>query len=162
MSQPRLSVRPAGREDAATIVRLVRALAAYEHIAQDAVHLSEAEVLRAAFGERRQFEVLLAERDDRPVGFALFFESYSTFAGGPCLFLEDLFVEETSRRLGLGRLLLRDLAKLCLARGYLRLDLLVLDWNPTRELYHRIGFGPRENWLPYRLEREGIAKLAEN
>ncbi|MBM3492605.1 MAG: GNAT family N-acetyltransferase [Alphaproteobacteria bacterium] len=158
----RLSVRSAGLADAASIVRLVCALAAYEHVAQSDVRLTEAEVLRAAFGARPEFEVLLAERDGLPVGFALFFQSYSTFAGGPCLYLEDLFVEETSRGLGLGRRLLRELARLCLQRRYLKLDLSVLDWNPTRALYHRIGFRQREGWLPYRLDGEGIVRLANS
>ncbi len=89
----------AGREDAATILHLIRELAAYENLL-DQVRASEADILRDGFGDRPRFECLVAEQGGAAVGFALFFHSYSTFEGRSCLYLEDLYVGEQVRGLG--------------------------------------------------------------
>ena len=86
---PSVMIRPAGPSDAATIVRLVRELAAFERLA-DQVRITEADVLRDGFGERRCFECLLAEVEAQGGGFVLYFEDYSTFEGRPGIFVEDL------------------------------------------------------------------------
>lgn len=157
---PKKSVRPAVPEDAATIVRLVRSLAVYENEPVEIVRLTEADVLRDGFGDRPRFETLLAELDGVPVGFALFFHNYSTWQGRPGLYLEDLYVEEDARGHGLGADLMRELARIAEERGCARLELSVLDWNPTREFYHRLGFDHMHEWLAYRLDGPGISKLA--
>jgi GNAT superfamily N-acetyltransferase len=154
-----VTIRAAGRSDAATIVRLIRALAAYEHML-DRVRITEADVLRDGFGERPCFECLLAEAGGEVVGFALHRPSYSTFDGRPGLYVEDLFVAEPARRLGIGRLLMARLAALAQARGCSRLSLAVLPWNPAREFYHRLGFAYIEDWLPYQLSGDRLARLA--
>ena len=97
------SIRPAGPEDAGDIVRLVRALAAYENEPVETVRMTEADVLRDGFSEPRRFEVLLAEDAGEAVGFALFFHNYSTWEGRAGIYVEDLFVEERARGQGLGR-----------------------------------------------------------
>lgn len=153
------AIRLAGREDAATILRLVRELAAYENLL-DQVRASEADILRDGFGPTPRFECLLAEHDGAAVGFALFFHSYSTFEGRSCLYIEDLYVNERFRGLGLGRALMTRLARLAVARGCARLELAVLDWNPAREFYRRLGFDHNTDWLPYRLGGARLEALA--
>ncbi len=153
-------VRPATPDDAATIVRLVQSLAVFEKEPVETVQLTEADVLRDSFGDSPLFETLLAELDGTAVGFALFFHNYSTWKGRPGLHLEDLYIEEYARGNGLGMDLMRELARIAEERGCARFELSVLDWNPTREFYHRIGFENMEEWLSYRLDEPGIAKLA--
>jgi GNAT superfamily N-acetyltransferase len=154
-----LVVREAGPGDAATIVALVKELAAFEGMAGRA-RMSEADVLRDGFGERRHFECLLVEEAGEILGLAVFYGNYSTFAGRPGLFLEDIFVREAARGRGVGRLLMQRLAALALARGCVQLELTVLHWNPARAFYQRLGFAHSADWLPYRLEGEAIARLA--
>ena len=154
------SVRFATPDDAADIVRLVRALAVYENEPVETVKMTEADVLAHGFGARPSFETLLAELDGRPVGFALFFQNYSTWEGRPGIYIEDLFVEPPARGLGLGRQLIARIAAVAEARGCRRVDLAVLDWNPTREFYHQIGIEHQAQWLPYRMTRPAIAALA--
>ncbi len=153
-------VRRATPEDAATIVRFVRALAEFEREPAESVRLTEVDVLRDGFGERPLFEVLIAELDGAAVGFALFFPHYSTWEGRATLYLEDLFVDEAARGHGIGRALLAALARLAVERGAPRIDLSVLDWNPAREFYHRLGMAHMDDWLPYRMSGEAIERRA--
>jgi GNAT superfamily N-acetyltransferase len=153
-------IRPARPGDAAIVVQLIRELAAYEREPASSVKVSEADLLRDGFGPTPRFELLLAELGGEAVGFALFFTSYSTWEGRPGLYVEDLFVRESARGHGLGRGLLAAIARLALERGYPRLDLCVLDWNPARRFYESIGMAERRDWRPYRLEAERIARLA--
>lgn len=155
-----VTIRPADASDAATIVRLVRELAAFEGLLEH-VRITEADVLRDGFGERPRFECLLAELDGAAVGFALYFEDYSTFEGRPGIFLEDLYVAEAARGLGVGQQLLARLARIALERDGRRLDLMVLHWNPARSFYDRMGFRHSADWLPYRLSGDGLARLAD-
>ncbi|HEX6957071.1 MAG TPA: GNAT family N-acetyltransferase [Ferrovibrio sp.] len=152
-------IRPATPADAGTIVDLVKALAIYENEPLSSVKITPQDVLRDGFGEQRRFEALIAELDGAPVGFALFFHNYSTWEGRAGLFVEDLFVLERARGHGLGRQLITALAAIADARGCKRLDLNVLDWNPTREFYHRLGIRHLESWLPYRMVQPALAEL---
>jgi GNAT superfamily N-acetyltransferase len=157
------AVRWADAKDASEIVRLVQALAIYEKEPVSIVKLTEADVLRDGFppdGGAKRFECLLAELDGTPVGMALFFHNYSTWEGRAGLYVEDLFVEEHARGHGLGRALMAALARVAADRDCPRLDLNVLDWNPTRDFYHRIEMAHMADWLPYRMTRGAIAALA--
>lgn len=153
-------IRMAQPEDSGTILRLIRDLAAFENLL-DAVHATEADILRDGFGRARKFECLLAEVEDQAVGFALFFVSYSTFEGRAGLYLEDLYVAESARGLGIGRGLMARLARLAHERGYRRLDLSVLHWNPARAFYDRLEFQQMADWLPYRLSSTALRALAQ-
>ena len=153
-------IRPARPDDAAVVVELIRELAAYEREPASSVRVSEADLLRDGFGPTPRFELLVAELGGVVAGFALFFTSWSTWEGRPGLYLEDLFVREAARGHGLGRRLLAAVARLALERGYPRLDLCVLDWNPARRFYDSIGMRERQDWRPYRLDQAGIAGLA--
>ena len=156
---PRITIRSATADDVPLILEFIKALARFEK-EPDAVKTTPEDLLRDGFGEQPQFEVLIAERDEEPVGFALFFTTYSTWEGRPSLYLEDLFVVESARKHGVGRALMAKLAAICVERGYQRLELQVLDWNPAREFYHRLGMGHMNEWLPYRLSGQALHALA--
>jgi len=158
---PETLIRSARPEDAGEIVRLVKALAAYENEPPEAVKMTEADVLRDGFAAPRRFEALLAELDGEAVGFALYFHNYSTWEGRSGIYIEDLFVEERARGLGLGRALVTEIACIAKARGCPRVDLWVLHWNPTRDFYHRIGIRHMDEWLPYRMVEPAISRLAD-
>lgn len=152
-------IRPATPDDAETIVELVKALARYEKEPLSSVKITPEDVRRDGFGVKPLFEALIAELDEKPVGFALYFHNYSTWEGRAGLFVEDLFVLETARGHGLGRQLITALAAIADARDCRRLELNVLDWNPTRDFYHRLGITHRSEWLPYRMTQPAIKQL---
>lgn len=159
-----IAVRRAILADAEDIVDLVRALATYEGEPPSTVKLSAADVRRDGFGPQPKFEVLIAEDGGRAQGFALFFPNYSTWEGRAGIYIEDLFVREEARGRGLGRALVTAVTVIARARGCPRIDLNVLDWNPTRDFYHRIGArhmqDDKQSWLPYRMRAAEIAALA--
>jgi GNAT superfamily N-acetyltransferase len=155
-----VTIRAAVREDVGTLLGFVRALAQFERM-PNAVSASEADLLRDGFGPTPRFEARLALLDGKPCGFSLFFTTYSTWEGRPGLYLEDIFVEAGARRHGVGRRLIADLAALALERDYRRLDLSVLDWNPARGFYERLGIRQNAGWLPYRVRGEALAALAQ-
>ena len=164
MTKPKIAIRPAalraeGPDDAETHLALVKGLALYEH-EPDAVKATVADFRRHGTGPAKRFEAIIAELDDRPVGFALYFHNFSTWTGKPGLYVEDLFVAESARGHGLGRRLMARLARIAQERDCARLDLSVLHWNKTRDFYHHLGMKHMKDWLPYRTGSDGIEKLA--
>ncbi len=155
----RVAVRLATEDDAETIARLIAAHAAYEG-APDQCRTTAEDIRREGFGARPLFEVLLAERGGRALGFAMFLEVFSSWEGRSILFLEDLYVEEAARGLGVGRRLLARLAAIARARGCPRLDWLVTADNPARDFYHRLGGAHMEDWRFYRLRGAALDALA--
>lgn len=156
---PSITIRPATVADIDTILHFIKSLAAFER-EPAAVKTTPEDLLRDGFGAQPKFETLIAEMGDTPVGFALFFPSYSTWEGRAGLHLEDIFVEESARRHGVGQQLMQTLAALAVERGYARLELQVLDWNPAREFYHRLGMEHLQEWLSYRVSGAALRKLA--
>jgi GNAT superfamily N-acetyltransferase len=157
-----ISIRWATQNDAALMVHYIRALAIFEKEDVANVHITEADVRRDAFGAARRFEVLIAEVDRTPVGFALFLPNYSTWEGKPGLYIEDIFVEESARGTGIGRKLIAAVAKIAHSRGCARIDLAVLHWNPARGFYHRLGFRHAEPWQIFRLAESSFASLIDD
>ena len=155
-----LSVRRATPNDASAILGFIRGLAEFEREPASSVKVTEAEIVRDGFGDRPSFEVLIAEQNGEPVGFALFFMNYSTWEGTSGLYIEDLFVDESARGTGAGRALMAAASAVARERGCARLELSVLDWNPARAFYERLGMSHQQKWLPYRLEAAGIEWLA--
>lgn len=154
------TIRPARPEDAAELVRLIRALAEYEH-EPHAVQATPDGLAAQLRSERPPFEALLAERDGRAVGFALFFQNYSTWEGRPGIYLEDLFVEESERGSGTGRALLAAVAQLAVERGCGRLELVALDWNtPAIGFYAAHGAQTMDDWTTFRFGGEALERLA--
>jgi GNAT superfamily N-acetyltransferase len=155
-----IRIRPAEPADASVILAMVRELAVYEREPLTSVEAREEDFLRDCFGPARRCAVLIGEVGARVQGFALFFHNYSTWVGRAGIHVEDLFVRDGARGLGLGRRLLAAVAQIAVERGCRRLDLAVLDWNPARKLYEQLGFTPQSQWVPYRLAAKDIAKLA--
>ena len=155
-----VSIRAAIPSDAQTILDFIVGLAEFENEPRSTVEATVESIRRDGFGEHRLFETLLAERAGEPIGMALFFPHYSTWTGTPALYLEDLFVVPEARGNGAGFALMRALAEIAETRGWMRLDLSVLDWNPAREFYHQLGMTHESEWLLYRLDESGIAALA--
>ncbi len=154
-----ISIRFATAEDAALLLRLIRGLALYER-APDAVVATEDDLRRWGFGPERHFEALIAFLDGEPAGLALFHPRFSTWLGRPGMYLEDLYVTEAARGRGVGRRLMARLAAVALERGWGRLDFQVLDWNPARDFYHRLGMSHLGEWLRYGADAAALRRLA--
>jgi GNAT superfamily N-acetyltransferase len=160
MAADPFTLRLATPADAAEVLRLVRALAEYERLA-DQVTATEDHFARALAGPAPRAHAVLAEAGGRAVGLALWYYTFSTFAGGPDLFLEDLFVEPGRRGQGIGLALFRHLARTAQDEGCRRMEWRVLDWNqPSIDFYHRLGARPMQDWTVMRLERDALAALA--
>ena len=156
-----LAIRRATIADSKTILAFIRELAEYERLAHE-VTADVAAIEATLFGTRPAAEVLVAELSGTPVGFALFFQSYSTFLGKPGLYLEDLFVRPAARGHGVGRALMSALARLCVQRGYGRFEWSVLDWNePALKFYGLLGAKPQSEWTVQRLTGAPLAALAD-
>jgi GNAT superfamily N-acetyltransferase len=154
-------VRPALPGDEHTLFTLIRALARYEKLEHTVT--GDAERLKAhLFGPAPLIQALLAESDrGAPLGFALFFGNYSTFLTTPGLYLEDLFVIEEARGRGVGRALLREVARIALQRGAGRLEWTVLDWNAKAiTFYEGVGASMLPDWRVCRVTGDRIALLA--
>ena len=155
-----MTLRPATANDVPTILGFIKELAVYEKLEHQVV-ATEALLHEHLFGSRPAAEVVIAELDGRPVGFALYFQNFSTFLGRPGLFLEDLYVQPHARGHGVGKALLVHLAKLAVARGAGRFDWNVLDWNePAIGFYQRLGATVLPDWRTCRLTGDALKRLA--
>ena len=155
-----LTIRPATVADVALVLTFIRDLAEYERLAHEVV-ATEPLLRETLFGERPGAEVVIAELDGEPVGFALFFHNFSTFLGRPGLYLEDLFVRPAARGHGVGRALLARLAALAVERGCGRFEWSVLDWNePAIGFYRKLGAVPLDDWTVQRVAGEALHRLA--
>jgi GNAT superfamily N-acetyltransferase len=153
-------IRAATRDDVPLILSFIRELADYERLSHE-VLATESSLAATLFGPRRGAEVLIAELDGTPAGFALFFPNYSTFLGRPGIYLEDLYVRPDARKHGVGRRLLARLARIAAERGCGRLEWAVLDWNADAiGFYRRLGAVAMTDWTVYRLSGGALAKLA--
>jgi len=155
-----MKIRSATEADLGTIEELIRALASYERMSDEVV--MDASLLRKSlFGDRPYAEVLIAEVDGEPAGFALFFHNFSTFVGRPGIYLEDLFVKPEHRGTGLGKALLKRLAEIAVERDCGRMEWAVLDWNePAIGFYKKLGARPNDEWTVFRLAGEALHDLA--
>ncbi len=153
------TIRPATLDDVSTILSFIRALAEYERLSH-AVTATEGQLRSHLFGDRPAAEVLIGELDGRPVGFALFFASFSTFLAKPGVYLEDLFVLPAARGRGVGKALLTAVAKLAVGRQAGRLEWSVLDWNdPAIGFYRKLGAEPMDEWTTMRLTGGPLERL---
>ncbi len=152
-------VRPAEAADVPVVAALIRGLARFEKLEHE-VTMTEERLAENLFGQRRFAETLLAEDAGVPVGFAIFFHNFSTFLAQPGIYLEDLFVVPEHRGVGIGRALLKELARLAVERGCGRLEWSVLDWNRDAiGFYQRLGARPNSEWTVYRLTGEALNAL---
>jgi GNAT superfamily N-acetyltransferase len=152
------AIRFAEPKDSDLILEFVRELAEYERLL-DAVKATAEDFKKYIFEEKKA-EVIIAEYDGKPAGFALYFHTFSTFVGRPGIYLEDLFVKPPYRGRGLGKLLLSFLAKTATDRNYGRLEWACLDWNePSITFYRRQGAQPLDEWTTYRVTGDALTKL---
>ncbi len=157
---PTLVIRPATEQDVPLILAFIRELADFEQLLH-AVVATEDRLRQTLFGPRPAAEVLLAERDGEPVGYALFFSTYSTFLAQSGIYLEDLYVRPQVRGRGVGRALLAQVAHLACARGCGRLEWSVLNWNERAiRFYQNLGARPLNDWTVYRLTGEALDQFA--
>ncbi|MPY49758.1 GNAT family N-acetyltransferase [Streptomyces acidicola] len=157
-------IRTATPADIPVIHAMVRELAAYEK-ALDEARASEAQLAEALFGERTAAFAHIAEDDatGEPVGFALWFLNFSTWRGVHGIHLEDLYVRPGARGGGHGKALLTELARICVERGYERLEWSVLDWNePSITFYRALGARPQDEWTVYRLTDDALRALGSH
>ena len=154
-----LQIRPAAAGDAAQIVRFIADLAAYEKLSHEA-NATEADIVRDLFGDNPKVFCEIAEWDGQPVGFTLWFYTYSTFQGRAGIWLEDLYVDPALRGKGVGKALLVSLARRCVAEGLGRFEWWVLDWNtPTIDFYKSQGGVMQDEWTKVRVDGDALLKL---
>ena len=160
-SRPGVTLRLATREDVPLILEFIRGLAEYER-EPDAVFATETMLETELFGERPGAEVVIAEADGQPAGFALFFHNFSTWLGRRGLYLEDLFVRPEFRGRGVGLALMTYLARLAVERGCGRFEWSVLDWNtPAIDFYRRLGATGMDEWTVQRVSGDALRALAD-
>lgn len=157
-----ITIRRATPGDVAIILTFIRELAVYEKLA-DHVVATEDDMHVALFGERPVIEAVIASKDDEPVGYALFFPTFSTFLGRPGMYLEDIYVRPSARGFGIGRKMLEHLAHITVQRGWGRLEWSVLDWNePSIAFYKKMGATAMDEWTVFRIAGQALRKLAGN
>jgi diamine N-acetyltransferase len=155
-----LEIRPAKPGDEGLVLEFVRKLADYEKLLHE-VAASEADIREALFGATPRCQCDLAYWNGEPVGFALWFYNFSTFAGKAGIYLEDLFVEPQFRGKGIGKALLKNLARRCVEEGLPRLQWSVLNWNePSIAVYKAMGAKPVDEWTVYRVTGPELEALA--
>src|SRR4051812_10388732 len=152
---PLIAIRPAAPADGALIAALVA-----EHASgAGAAAAGQPEGYASGLADQT-FAWLLAERHGAALGLAMFYPTFSSWAGRPGLFLEDLYVRPAARGLGVGRRLLAELARLARQQGATRIDLAVRDGNQARDFYGRLGLRPLPGWLIWRADGVALAALA--
>jgi len=157
----KLTIRPATPNDIAVIMDLIRQLAVYEKL-EHMISGNAAMMRNALFGATPSCECLIAEEHGMPIGFALFFTTFSTFLCKPGLYLEDLFVIPAVRGKGYGKALLRHLAGVAQARDCGRFEWRVLDWNePSIQFYQSLGATIMPEWHLVRMTEAELAMLAQ-
>lgn len=155
-----ITIRPAVREDAALILHFVTELAIYEK-AEHEVRATVSDIENSLFALDSTARAIICEVQGAPAGFAVYFFNYSTWLGKNGLYLEDLYVSPACRKLGAGKALFIYLARIALDHDCGRFEWSVLDWNEAAMAFYRaMGAEPRRDWIPYRLDRQGIETLA--
>ncbi|MGK3943099.1 GNAT family N-acetyltransferase [Streptomyces caeruleatus] len=154
-------IRPATPADIPAIHTLIRELADYERALEEA-KATEEQLHEALFGHRpAAYAHVATDPVGAVVGYAIWFLNFSTWRGVHGIYLEDLYVRPTARGGGHGKALLTELARICVERGYQRLEWSVLNWNtPAIDFYESLGARPQDEWTVYRLTDQALAKAA--
>ena len=155
-----VDITMATEDDLPIILAFIKGLAEYERLPHECVATID-KLRNTLFSERPAAEVLVARLGGEAVGFALFFQSYSTFLAQPGFYLEDLYVDPPARGKGIGRALLTALARLAVDRGYGRIEWSVLNWNESAiGFYRTIGARPLDEWTTFRMSGAALQDLA--
>ena len=157
---PKFNICPSKPDETGLVLEFIKKLAAYEKCSDEVV-ATVATLHHSLFVEKAA-EVVLAEEDDVPIGFALFFHNFSTFVGRKGLYLEDLFIIPEKRGLGYGKAMLKYLANIAVERGCGRMEWICLDWNaPSLAFYRSIGAVPLGEWTVQRMDCDVVRQFAE-
>ena len=157
-----ITIRVAIEKDVPLILKFIRDLAEYEKLLQEVV-ATESSLKETLFTNKTNAEVIIAEVDEQPVGFVLFFHNFSTFLGRSGIYLEDLFISPKARGQGVGKKVLNYIAKLAKDRNCGRLEWSVLNWNKDAiNFYENLGAKPMNEWTVYRLSGTALADLARD
>jgi GNAT superfamily N-acetyltransferase len=155
-----VQIRPAQPADVELIFSLIVELAEYERAAEQVVGTPEM-LAESLFGSDPVAEALIAEADRQPVGFALFYRTFSTWECQVGIWLEDLYVRPAHRRGGVGRALLEQVAAIAVQRGCARLEWAALDWNTSAlDFYAGLGARPLGEWVLHRVDGDRLASFA--
>lgn len=156
----KIKIRNAEEKDIGTILEFIKGLAEYEKLSNEVV--ADESILRKNMFEKKYAECVIASYDGKDAGFALFFHNFSTFLGRPGIYLEDLFVKPEFRGMGIGKALLKHLAKIAKERGCGRFEWWVLDWNkPSIDFYKKLGAKPMDEWTVFRVAGKDLDELAK-
>jgi len=155
-----LNIRKASAEDVPLILKFIKELSVYEKMSKEVVATEET-LRETLFGDKSYAQVLIAEIEGEPVGYALYFCNFSTFRGRPGLYIEDVFVSEEYRGQGIGSALFKYCAHIAKENKYVRMEWSVLKWNPARKIYDHIGAKPMDEWVVYRLTGDALEKMAD-
>jgi len=154
-------IRDADKTDCGLILSFIKELAEYEKLLHE-VKATEEILHRSLFSNQPYARVIIGEFQGQPVGYALFFNNFSTFTGRPGIYLEDLYVSPHMRGKGFGKSLLAYLAKLAHEENYTRVEWSVLNWNePSIQFYRSIGAIPMDGWTVQRLHGQALENFAK-
>ena len=160
---PSLTIRPATEADLPIIFSLIHELAEYERASPGDVSITESQLREALFAPSRLVEVLLAFLDGEIAGYAMFLHNFSSWRGRRGVYLEDLFVRPPTRRSGVGRSLLREVARIAVERNCARIEWRVLTWNqPAIDFYRSLGAAPLDEWTTFRITGTALERLADS
>ena len=154
-----LKIKKAKIKDVPLILSFIKELAEFEKLTHE-VAANKKDLRENLFGTKKFAEVLIAFYDKDPAGMALFFHNYSTFAGKPGIYLEDLYVKPEFRGKGIGKSLLLKLIRIAGKRKCGRVEWAVLDWNESAiDFYSKLGAEPMNSWKIFRLTKDKIKKI---
>lgn len=155
-----MNIRTATAEDAEVILALIIELAIYEKAEYEVVTTVD-EIRESIFGHNSKTSALIAEVDDKPVAYAVYFYNYSTWLGKNGIYLEDIYVSPEYRQQGIGKALLKSVVQIAVSQNCGRVEWSVLDWNtPAIEFYESLGAKPQDEWTVYRLSGDELKRFA--
>jgi GNAT superfamily N-acetyltransferase len=153
-----LNIRKATEEDVPLILKFIKELSVYEKMSKE-VAATEDTLRETLFGDKSYAQVLIAEIEGKPAGYALYFYNFSTFVGRPGLYIEDVYVSKEYRGQGIGTALFKYCAHIAKEHKCVRMEWIVLNWNPARKFYDQMGARPMDEWVIYRLEGNALDKM---
>ncbi len=153
-------IRAATRNDVSIILKFIKELAKFEKLTHQVV-ATEKQLRATLFGKKPIAKVLIAEINEKAVGFLLYFYNYSTFLGRPGIYIEDLYVNPKYRKKGVGKALMKYCIKIAYKQGCKRIEWAALTWNPARKFYKKLGAKPLNDWVLYRLSGKKFKEFAD-
>ena len=155
-----ITISKAKREEADKVLHFIKELARYERM-RKYVKATVEDIEKNIFDDKRA-NVIFVRKDGEPIGFAIYFYSFSTFLARPTLHLEDFFIDDKERGHGIGKEVLKFLARKAIERGCLRFEWTCLEWNkPSIRFYENLGAKPLRGWIPFRMDGKELEEFAK-